>query len=103
LPLFFVILYLFLRICELYFYKFIGSTTQTNTSLNTAGLFIIAFIPVATAMFCATNLFELILPLEFLGFLFYFIFLEFNYTGGISVRSSKNKNLIIMRGLMYYF
>ena len=103
LPLFFVILYVFLRIGELYFYKFTGSLSQNTASINTAGLFIVAFIPVATAMFCADSLIQLILPLELLGFLFYFIFLEFNYTNYTKSKLPRNRNSVVMRGLIYYF
>jgi hypothetical protein len=52
-------------------------------------------------MISAGSVLELLLPLEFLGLVFYFIFLEFNFIGTAS--SDKQGNKAVMRGLMYYF
>jgi hypothetical protein len=103
LPIFIIVLYVFLCICELYFYKSIGTGTQAASGVNTSGIFILAFIPVATSLFSASSIIELLLPLELLGFLFYFIFLEFNYIGYSNSSTPRNRDSNVMRGLLYYF
>ena len=104
LPLFYVILYVFMRICEKFFFKKVGRPIEHAQHLNSSGLFILAFIPVSTAMISAQSVLELILPLELLGLMFYFIFLEFNYTNVANTQSSaKHTNQTVVRGLLYYF
>lgn len=104
LPVFYVFLYAFLLICEKLFYMKSRYCASQAQHTNTSGLFIVAFIPVSTATISASSVLEMLLPLELLGFLFYFIFLEFNFIGLGSGRSAdKQKNSVVMRGLMYYF
>lgn len=103
LPLFVLVLYVFLRICELYFFKSVGTGSQLAPGISTSGVFILAFIPVATALFSASSIIELLLPLELLGFLFYFIFLEYNYSGYSYRTTQRNNSSHVMRGLLYYF
>lgn len=100
LPLFFFILYWFLRIGEKTVYFTLKS--NQNQNINSSGLFLTTFIPVATAMISATNLIDLLLPLELLGILFYFIFLEFSYNTQFN-NNSKTTTTNTMRGLLYYF
>lgn len=101
LPLFYVLVYVFLNICEKFFANKLGGLFGQTQHINTSGIFILVFIPVTTAMISAGSVLELLLPLEFLGLVFYFIFLEFNFIGTAS--SDKQGNKAVMRGLMYYF
>lgn len=100
-PLFFVAVYSFLRIGEKTFYTVSGSSM--SQSVNSAGLFLIAFVPVASCMLLADNLINMLLPLELLGVLFYFVFLEFSYSTDPNTTSTKNKISRVMKGLLYYF
>lgn len=101
LPITFLAVYFFLKISESIFLQV--TKNQQNQNLNSSGLFLIVLIPVATAMTLASNLIELLLPLELLGILFYFIFLEFTYHTQLDLNSTKNKTNKVMRGLLYYF
>lgn len=100
-PMFFFAVYIFLRIGEKTFYTVSGSTM--SQSINSAGLFLITFVPVASAMLLADNLVNLLLPLELLGVLFYFVFLEFSYSTDADSTSTKNRVNKVMKGLLYYF
>lgn len=104
LPLFFLFLYFFLLICDRLFIKEYSKSGENVQHINTSGLFIVIFIPVATAMISAKSILELLLPLEFLGLIFYFIFLEFNLLGTSNNSTPwKHNNQIVVRGLLYYF
>lgn len=99
-PVFFIAVYLFLRIGEKTFYTVSGAMSQ---SINSSGLFLITFVPVASTMMLACDLISMLLPLELLGVLFYFVFLEFSYSTDANITSTKNKINKVMKGLLYYF
>lgn len=100
-PLFFLAVYVFLRIGEKAFYTVLGDSM--SQSVNSSGLFLVTFIPVASAMLLADNLINMLLPLELLGVLFYFVFLEFSYSTDKNPTSTKNRINRVMKGLLYYF
>lgn len=103
LPLLFIVLYTFLKVGEFIYGIALVSDTQRTQTINSSGLFILTFIPIATALLFADNLIDLLLPLELLGLMFYFIFLEFNYLSHSKANNPKNQTTTIMRGLLYYF
>lgn len=104
LPLFYTLLYVFVGLGDRLVSKDMGGIQGLNQHINTSGLFILVFIPVSTAMISAESVLELLLPLEFLGLVFYFIFLEYNYIGtSSSLTAEKQNNKVVTRGLLYYF
>ena len=103
LPLLFLVTYIFLKLGEFFYGQYSENVGTKLQHLNSSGFFILNFIPVATCFALSDNLIDLLLPLELMGVVFYFIFLEFSFHAHSKSHKPQNQPSVRLRGLVYYF
>ncbi len=103
LPIVYILLFLFLRIIENYLNREALEKENTNQTISSSGMFILAFIPVSTCATTSKNLIDFLLPLEMIGVMLYFVLLEFAYTNQTSENSKRLELTTVTKGFLYYF